>query len=131
MADEEATIYREKVSEVVEVPGADDLVQSRAVPSEIKVSIGGVYKRGELMMSNGDNEFMTATAAGLAGAQEVCILCRDCDIPNGQTLFTAGYFSGTFNADKVILSYESEGDDHAELIEAVKVSLRRRAIYFN
>ena len=128
---EEATIYYEKKSEVIEVPAADDLVQGRAIPSGIKLSIGGKYSRGELLMSNGDNEFMTATATGLASAQEVCILCSDCEIPDGMTYFTAGYFSGHFNGDRVILSYETEADDHAELMDAVKVSLRRRALYFD
>lgn len=128
---DEPTIYREELVQTIDVPPADDLVQGVTVASEIRISTAGEYKRGELMMSSGDNEFTSATKAGLASASEICILCHDCEIPEGKDYFTAAYFTGTFNADRIILSYETEANDHAALIEEVKTYIRRRAIFLN
>ncbi len=128
---EDTTIYREKLTDIAEVPAPDDLVQGVAVPSEIKLSVAGSYKRGELLMSSGENEFTTATSAGLAGAAEICILCRDCEVPAGTTMYTAGYFTGTFSAGSVVLSWETEANSHAALIDEIRASLRRKAIFLN
>ena len=126
---EEATIYREKLGEIVDVPAPDDLVQGATMTSEIKISTAGTYKRGELLISTGDNEFQTALPSNLQTAKEICILTRDCEVAEGNDYWTAGYFTGTFNGSAIVLSYETENDDHAELIAEVKVALRRCAIY--
>lgn len=127
----EATIYHEKLSEIVDVPPPDELVQGSYVASEIQISAAGTYKRGELMMSSGSNVFVTATSAGLASASEICILSRDITVPSGEIAYAAGFFTGTFSPDSIVLSYEQDSDDHAELIGAVKEILRRRSIFFN
>lgn len=126
---EDATLYRENLVGITEVPAPDNLVQGTARISEVKLSVAGSYKRGELLMSSGSNEFITATNGGLASAVEICILCRDCEVPESSTIFTAGYFAGTFSADSIVLSYETEANDHAELLSEIITTLRRRNIF--
>ena len=126
---EDATLYRQNLVGITEVPAPDNLVQGTARISEVKLSAEGKYKRGELLMSSGENEFVSATSAGLASAIEICLLCRDCDVPASSTVYTAGYFMGTFSGDSIVLSYETEANDHASLIAEVAATLRRRNIY--
>ena len=126
---EDVTLYRTKLVGITEIPAPDSLVQGTARISEIKLSVAGSYKRGELLLSMGENEFLPATAAGLASAIEICILCKNEEVPASSTVFTAGYFMGTFDADSVILSYETEADVHAELMAEIATTLRRRNLY--
>lgn len=130
MADEneESTEYREKYYAIEEVPAPDDLVGDIYTAASIKVTSSDELKRGTLLMSSGNNAFTPATAAGLASASEVCILCSDIN-PEGNTVGAAGYFSGSFHEDSIVLTYEGEEDDHAELIEAIRYTLRAKNIY--
>ena len=77
-------------------------------------------------MSTSAGTFTPATAEGVSSADELCILCDDVlQLEEGQTAKTEAYFSGTFKASEVILTYETENDSHAELIEAVRASMRK------
>ena len=133
MANDLATIYHTKAVDVSEIPAGHDLVLGSYMASEIQVTDEGAHKQGELLMSSGNNEFSSATSAGLASAVEICILTRDCDVAaeaEGVT-FASGYFMGTFNPNAIVLPYETEDDDHAELIAAIKTILRRHNIFLN
>ena len=130
MADE-ATIYHEEAVAVEGVCEPDSLVIGDCVASEIKISVAGEYKRGTLLMSNGENAFIPATSAGLGTATEICLLTRKTEVPEDNTVYTSGYFRGIFNPDAIILPYETESDTHSELIDAIKLTLRSRSIFIN
>ena len=77
-------------------------------------------------MSTSAGTFTPATAEGVSSADELCILCDDVLLlEEGQTAKTEGYFSGTFKASEVILTYETESDSHSELMEAVRAPMRK------
>ena len=96
----------------------------------IKIESVGSFKRGTVLMRvSGSQSFVPSTAEGLANAKEITILCDDIEIAEGEYAECAGYFGGDFNAAKVILPYESESDNHAELIEVVKPYLRAQGIF--
>ena len=81
-------------------------------------------------MSTSAGTFTPATAEGAASADELCILCNDVlQLEDGQTAKTEGYFSGTFKASEVILTYETESDSHSELMEAVRASMRKHNLF--
>ena len=129
MADSEATIYAEKLCETVDVPEPNNLIQGSCIAADIRLLTAGEYKCGELLMSSGNNEFVTATAAGVASAAELCLLTRDIEIPEGSVAIVCGYFEGTFSASSVVLSYETEENNHDTLIEAIRLPLRVKGIY--
>ena len=101
----------------------------------MKVAIAGEYKRGTLMMSGADG-YVSATQAGLATANGICILCDDIAIGENEYTETAGYFEGEFNDARVIFPFEG-GDGgrvarqrhHDALVEAVREPLRKAKIF--
>ena len=120
------TEYRAKYTQVMQVPAPDDLITGWYTVSYIKLAGTGDILRGTLLMSTSAGTFTPATAEGAATADELCILCDDVlQLEEGQTAKTEAYFSGTFKASEVILTYETENDSHAELIEAVRASMRK------
>ena len=126
MADE--TIYRDKYTQIMEVPAPDDLINGWYTSSNVKLTGECSLKRGTLLMSSGNNEFVPATNAGLESASEIAILCDDTELPAGESGLKAAYFSGDFLGTRIILPYETEEDNHAELIDAIRVALRKHSI---
>lgn len=126
MADDLA-YYRKTLHEVYETPAHDELVQGWITRDMVEVTSSGEHKRGELLMT-GTEGFIPATKEGLASAKEVCILCSDRDIPDGMKAVSYAYFSGTFKASSVILSWETEEDNHDAEIEAIREVLRGHRI---
>ena len=120
------TEYRAKYTQVMQVPAPDDLITGWYTVSYIKLAGTGDILRGTLLMSTSAGTFTPATAEGVSSADELCILCDDVlQLEEGQTAKTEAYFSGTFKASEVILTYETENDSHSELIEAVRASMRK------
>ena len=124
------TEYRAKYTQVMQVPAQDELICGWYTVSYIKLTGTGDIYRGTLLMSTNAGTFTPATAEGAASADELCILCDDVLLlEDGQTAKTEGYFSGTFKASEVILTYETESDSHAELMEAVRASMRKHNLH--
>lgn len=117
--------YVKKLSQAEEVPESTPLVTGYYTASSIFLTGEGLIPRGTLLMSNGDNEFVAATEAGISSAYELGILCEDVD-PAGEKAGTYAYFSGEVNGSGLRLAYEAENDIHSELIEKIRVPLRRQ-----
>lgn len=131
MADEETTsttYHFRSLAEILQIPAPDDLITGVFKSDIITLTASGEYKRGMLLMSSGSG-FVKATSAGLASADEVCILSDTLEVPDGEAAPVSAYFSGTFNGERVILPWEQEGDDHAELLENIRPVLRRQSIF--
>ena len=126
MADTSTKWYR-KVSEILQIPAPDDLVQGYNVVDTIALAVAGEYLRGMLLMDAGSG-FVKATAEGIASAVEVCVLADSLTLDDGEAAVSA-YFSGTFNPERVILPYEAEGDDHSALIEDIRPALRKHSLF--
>lgn len=132
MAD--TTIYRTKLYQVYEIPKHDELVQGAVTRDYIQVTPGTAeIRRGMLLMSS-DAGFTPATKDGIAGAKEFCICCSDFPVEtlegeDGSILLVWAYFSGTFKGTSIILPYETDEDDHDELIEALRVTFRSKNIF--
>ena len=121
--------YYRTLTEITEIPAPDELIQGSYSSDVVALGTPGDYKRGMLLMS-GENGFVPATSAALAGADEVCICAENISFTEG-TAASAAYFTGTFSPQSIILDWEQEGDDHSELIEAIRPELRRRKIFMN
>ena len=118
--------YRAKYTQVMQVPAPDELITGWYTVSYIRLTGSGDILRGTLLMSTSAGTFTPATAEGAGSADELCILCDDVLLlEDGQTAKTEAYFSGTFKASEVILTYETENDSHSELMEAVSASMRK------
>ncbi len=135
MADNEerTPITLELVKTEAAVPAPDSLAAAPngiTYAEPIKIEAEGEFKRGTVFMRTSDGtNFIAATAAGLATAKEIVILCDDITIGENEYAECVAYFKGDFNANRVILPYESESDSHEELIEAIKPLLRPHGIY--
>ena len=123
---EDMAIYRRKLHQIYETVRPDELVQGWVTQDVIEVS-AGEYQRGELMMS-GEGGFVAATSEGLSSAEELCILCASNDVPEGTKWLCHGYFRGEFKASSVVLSWETSEDNHEELIEGIRETLRKHGI---
>lgn len=124
-----STEYRAKYTQIMQVPAPDDLIHGWYTSSPIKLTGTGDILRGTLLMSTGSGTFTPAASAGLSGADELAILCDDVlALEEGMTAKAEGYFSGEFSGSRIILPYETEEDDHAELIDAIRVTLRKHSI---
>ena len=120
------TEYRAKYTQIMQVPAPDDLIQGWYTVSYIKLAGTGDILRGTLLMSTSAGTFTPATAEGAASADELAVLCNDVlGLEEGQTARAEGYFSGTFLGTELILAYETETDSHADLIEAVRGTMRK------
>lgn len=122
------TEYRAKYTQIMQVPAPDDLIHGWYTAAKILITGEVDLKRGTLMMSSGGNVFVPATSGGLASAEELCILCEDVELEAGLTAQVSGYFSGEFLRSRVILTWETEEDDHAALIEAIRPELRKHRL---
>ena len=130
---EKTPITLELVKTEAIVPAPDSLVSAPngiTYAEVVKIESEGEFKRGTVFMRvSGSTNFVPATAEGLATAKEIAILCDDIEIDKNEYAECVAYFKGDFNANKVILPYESDSDSHEELIEAVKPYLRSQGIY--
>ena len=110
----------------MQVPAPDELIHGWYTVSYIRLTGTGDILRGTLLMSTNAGTFIPATAEGAASADELAVLCEDITgLEEGNTAKTEAYFSGTFKASEVILTYETESDSHSELMEAVRASMRK------
>lgn len=123
-----AETYR-KLTEITQIPAPDDLVQGRYTYDLVVLSEPGTYKRGMLLMS-GSGGFVPATSAGIAEAEELCICSENLEFSEG-TSSVGAYFRGGYNADRIILGWEQEGDVHSELIEEIRTALRKHGIFLH
>ena len=122
------TRYEKQLVENAEMNTRDELIVDSPRAAVIKISTAGTYKRGTVLMEGTTaGEYVTATAAGVKTKDSV-ILADDVEISASEYAECAAYYSGTFKADKVILSYETENDSHADLIAAVSNELRKQNI---
>ena len=127
----ETTLYRVNMAEMEEVKPADDLIAGHGTyyVGEITIKTAGNYQRGELMMSMIDGEYIAATKAGLSAAKDICIMCSDIELTDNQYTVSAGYFTGKFASDRVILPYEDVSSVHADEIAEIKPILMRHDIF--
>lgn len=131
MADEETTsttYHFRSLAEILQIPAPDDLITGVFKSDTIILATAGEYKRGMLLMSSGSG-FVKATSAGIASAGELCVLSDTLEVPDGEAAPASAYFAGTFNSERIILPYEEEGDDHAELLDAIRADLRKHGIF--
>ncbi|MBQ3646721.1 MAG: hypothetical protein IJP96_05215 [Synergistaceae bacterium] len=111
----------------VEVPAPDELIaghKGAVTVDKITINTVGEYKRGQLMMSASGGIFIPVTKAGIASANEVCILCNNFVIDENETVEVPAYFSGDFNASKVILPDGTEISDVTFVCRKNKIFLR-------
>ena len=108
-------VIKRKFYDSVEVIAADDLVQKNDVADFIHVAGPCEYKRGQVLMSSGENVFTAATGAGLSSAKEICILCEDVKNDTEDNAFTYGYFSGVFSQRRLIADFDVILEGHLPL----------------
>jgi hypothetical protein len=120
--------------------------------AKVRVPADSTLLRGTLLMSDvmdSEKVFVPCTVAGLTPAAPSVDLTGDEEsvdipIPDAKTFAiladtatiaadehadTALYFEGDFNANAVILPWETDTDDHDEQIELVRETLRRQKIF--
>lgn len=113
------------------VPPPDNLIAGNygAVYADtVKIATAGEYKRGMLMMSGNDG-YVSSTKAGVSTAGSLCILTDDVTVGENEYADTTAYFEGEFNDERVIFPFETETDDHDELVELVREPLRKCKIF--
>ena len=113
------------------VPVPDDLIAGHygAVHLDlIKIATAGTYKRGTLLMAGADG-YVNATQAGLSTAAGLCILADDVTVGADEYADVPAYFTGEFNDARVILPFETEEDEHDELVDAIREPLRKSKIF--
>ena len=121
----------ELVKDVGTCPPPDNLIAATlgsVYPDVVKVTGTGELKRGTLLMAGTDG-FVPCTKDGLSTAGSFCILCDDVTIGENEYADTAAYFQGEFHDSKIIFPFETEEDDHDELVELARDSLRRSKIF--
>ena len=79
-----------------------------------------------LLTETSDGSFIPA-AANSTGLLAVC--AENKELPDGMTAEIAVYLAGTLKGSAVIFPYETESDDHAELLASAKIKLRAQGIY--
>ena len=127
MADD--TFFKEKYSEITQIPPPDDLVNGWNTTAAILVSGSGDILRGTLLMKASDGGFVLATQTGIETAGELAVLCNDLiGLEEGVKAKARGYFYAEILSSRIILPYETEADDHAALIEAIRVPLRKHGL---
>ena len=114
--------YVEKMYDVEEIPAPDSLIAGgRIEVSVIKLTGACEYVRGEVLMSSGDS-FVKATSGGISSAEELCIVCKDITLEDGNEAEIYAYFGGHFNGQSLV--YDSS-IDMADLESA----MRKHGIY--
>lgn len=120
--------YIEKLCDIEEVPAPDDLARANAIAGAVTLTVAGDYKRGEILMKQGDS-FVKATAAGIAGAEELCVMCDDFVLDDGMTARKMAYFFGKLNGKRIYVSGELLNMYDGTEKEAVIEALRKHKIF--
>lgn len=132
MADERTQVEVNLIGDVIDVPAPDMLIVGSADSSwtdVLRVVSEGALKRGTLLMSMaGSDDFSLCTAAGLSSAQVFAVLAEPVAIGENEYADAAGYLAGEFNADLVIFPWETEDDNHDDLVELARSALRTSGI---
>ena len=113
------------------VPAPDMLLvgPKGAVHTDIvKVAAEGAFQRGTLLMLGADG-YIPATKAGLSSASGFAILADEVTVGENEYAEMAAYFEGDFNEEAVIFPWETDSDDHAEIVEAAREPLRAKKIF--
>lgn len=129
MADK-ITEFQQITTEAV-IPAADELAAANkgvVYADAILLAGEGEVKRGTLLMSSGEN-YVLATRDGIKNAENLCILCDDTTLVSDELAEVCAYFEGDFNDTKIIFPFETDEDNHAELVEAVREPLRAHKIF--
>ena len=97
----------------------------------------GEFKRGLLMMSGPEGYFIPATREGVQTADEICILGEDLGAEidysqeeNEVDEYTSAiaFFTGKLNGAGIILNYETEEDNHEELLAELADKFRKQGL---
>lgn len=107
---------------------------------KLMVKADAAVKRGTLLalgtITSGEGEsatteaaYIPALAADLDKGTTFVILADDAELEVGQYIEIAAYFEGDFNENAVIFAWETEEDDHAEIVETAREPLRRQKIF--
>lgn len=131
MADSKTPVTMELVSTDATVPAPDMLLvgPKGAVHTDIvKVAAEGNFQRGTLLMAGADG-YVPATAADLPTAVDFAILADDATIGADEYAEVPAYFEGDFNEDAVIFLWETDSNNHAEIVEAAREPLRAKKIF--
>lgn len=122
----------ELINSVAEVPQPDMLsVGSGGVEHAdvVKIATQGEFKRGTVLMNAaGSDEFAPCTAAGLNTADMFAILSENVNIGENEYADVVVYISGEFNENLVIFPWETEDDNHDEIVETARHALRKSGI---
>lgn len=127
MADVE--LKRREFSSSEEIPEPNALLMGLNQSSTIKINGPADLVRGELLMSDDDGNFITATKTGITTAKEICILAEDILISDEQYTETVGVFSGAVNKNALVFSWEDENSNHDDEIKEVRAILRQHRIF--
>ena len=132
MADERTQVEVNLIGDDIDVPAPDMLIVGSAGAGwtdVLHVVSEGALKRGTLLMSMaGSDDFSLCTAAGLSSAQVFAVLAEPVVIGKNEYADAAGYLAGEFNADLVIFPWETEDDNHDDLVELARSALRNSGI---
>lgn len=120
--------YVEKLYDIEGVPAADDMTMGDVLSSVITVTASGDYKRGEILMKQGDT-FVKATEAGITNAEELCIMSDSFTLDDGMTARTLGYFFGRMNGKRLYLNGELLTEYEESERESVIGALRKHKIF--
>lgn len=127
MADVE--LKRREFSSSEEIPEPNALLMGLNQSSPIKINGPADLVRGELLMSDDNGDFVTATKSGITTAKEICIMAEDVLISDNEYLETVGVFSGAFNKNALVFSWEDENSNHDDEIKEVRAILRQHRIF--
>lgn len=98
----------------------------------------GNFKRGLLIMPGPEGFFIPATRAGALDADELGILAMDMGIDIDPAKAEEGdieeytsaiaYFRGKLNGDAIIMNYETDEDNHDELLSELADKFRKQGL---
>ena len=126
-----STEYYEELYSSEEVPAPDDLIGGKfglGAVSVVSIGSAGEYSRGEILMT-GTGGFMKATVEGLSTAKEVCVLCDDVTLGDGETADRPAYFMGQFNMRRVKIGGQLLKEYTAQEQVAIIALLRQHKIF--
>ena len=114
--------YVDKMYDVEQIPAPDSLVAGgRIEVSVIKLTGACEYVRGEVLMSSGDS-FVKATSGGISSAEELCIVCKNITLNEGDEVEMFAYFGGHFNGQSLVY------DDSIDMAD-LESAMRKHGIY--
>lgn len=128
MADVE--LKRREFSSGEDIPEPNSLLMGLNQSSPIKI-VGPVdLVRGELLMSDSDGNFVTATKDGIINAKEICILAEDILISSSnEYVESVGVFEGAVNKNALVFSWETTESVHDDEIKDIRAILRQHRIF--